>query len=209
VAKRGRPPKPKTERKSVPIGARVTSSLHDKIIAAAAESGWKVSQEIEARLRLSFDELENRKEEFGGPMNYWFFRAISRGFRKTETASGHQWWNDRPTFEFCAAFLKASMERLKPWDQKISKAALRDVVIGGEELAEDMLFKLKMALSGEGEDLGSEIFNMAGAVGTKMNYFSPREVVENMRKQGLITTDEEAKSLLKKFKSRGLDKRSK
>jgi hypothetical protein len=209
MAKRGRPPKSQTDRKSVSIGARVTASLHDELIAAATDSGRKVSQEIEARLRLSFGDQQRRIEEFGGPMNYWFCRALSRGFSRTEAASGHRWWDDRPTFEVCAAFLAAAMERLKPSDKKIGKGALRDAKINGEELAQDMLFKLKMALRGEGEDLGPEIFNIAGTVGTKMTFFSPRDSIEFMRRQGLINTDEEAKSILNKFKRHGLDKRKK
>ncbi len=57
----GRPPLPEKDRKSAVLRHRVRGDIYERIATAAAASGRPMSDEVEARLRASFDNDDLRK----------------------------------------------------------------------------------------------------------------------------------------------------
>jgi hypothetical protein len=74
---RGRPPKPAAEKKSAHAGLRLAAPLYERLAAAARAGNRTISQEIEARLRLSFGQHQETIDQFGGPTNYWLLRIAA------------------------------------------------------------------------------------------------------------------------------------
>lgn len=161
MARRGRRPKDAGSRKSVALSVRVTPSLHAQLDKACARAGRTISQEIEIRLRSSFD-----RAEFGGPTNYWLFRLIARGIGEIEGKSGHRWFADRYTFDECRELLVEAWDRCRPRGRKRAPNALKDEQSLGRRIAMSVLAQLQRQL--EGWDLGADTWNAAGYVGTKI-----------------------------------------
>lgn len=77
MAKRGRKPKGEYPDKVSIISTRVTAELRQALEAARDESGRSLSQEIEGRLRQSFDIEKTIMETFGDRRTYAFFRTLA------------------------------------------------------------------------------------------------------------------------------------
>ena len=89
-------------------------------IAGAAQANSRtISQEIEARLRLSFEPQQKVIDEFGGPTNYWLLKTIRRVIGTTEwLAHGdypcRRWWEDPYTFKQVKSVINTSFDFFKP-----------------------------------------------------------------------------------------------
>src|SRR5579862_1147896 len=157
MKKRGEQPKDEGIRKSKALGVRVTSGLYDQLEAARVESNRTISQEIEARLRLSFGEPQRVQDQFGGPTNYWLFRTMADRIRTMELAigeqvggeprDGHRWWQDRYAFDECLKFMTTLLASFKPKGRKVVPAHLRGYPLG-ERTAVIAMANLEMALAG-------------------------------------------------------------
>jgi hypothetical protein len=77
VAERGRKPKGNYKQKTKVFSARLRADTRAAIEKAAINSGHSLSQEIEHRLRRSFDEDQNLFEKLGGRENYAVLRLIA------------------------------------------------------------------------------------------------------------------------------------
>ena len=76
MARRGRKPKGEYVGKTEVFSTRLRPDTKAAIVAAAAKSGRSMSQEVEHRLRRSFDEDRDLIERFGGRQNYAMLRLI-------------------------------------------------------------------------------------------------------------------------------------
>jgi hypothetical protein len=116
VARRGRPPKSDDARKSAQLSIRITAELRDKLEKAAKENDpfRSISQEIEARLRLSFAELGKAEERFGGPRTYWVFQLIADQIKYLEQVSETSFWKDPFTFDQVKRFIDTVFKALRP-----------------------------------------------------------------------------------------------
>jgi hypothetical protein len=77
MGKRGPAPKGKYEGKSKVLSTRIRPDTRKWLEEAAKKSGRSLSQEIEHRLRWSFDQDELTVQTFGSRRNYAFMRSIA------------------------------------------------------------------------------------------------------------------------------------
>jgi hypothetical protein len=135
----------------------MTPALRDQLEAARVSSGRTLSQEIEARLRLSFGEPQRVQDQFGGPTNYWLFRTMADRIRSIELAlgqqvdgeprDGHRWWQNRYTYDECLDFIGALLASFRPKGRRITPAHLKGYPLG-KRTATIALANLEMALAG-------------------------------------------------------------
>ena len=76
MARRGRKPKGEYVGKTKVFSTRLRADTKSALGRAAAKSGRSLSQEVEHRLRRSFDEDRDLFERFGGRENYALLRLI-------------------------------------------------------------------------------------------------------------------------------------
>jgi hypothetical protein len=119
ATKRGRPPKPTAEKKTAHAGVRLAAPLYERLVAAAAANRRTLSQEIEARLRASFEE----DKKFGGPTNYWVLRIIAHQILTLERLAHpedprdrepRRWWQDPFTFRQVKILIDTVFDCFKP-----------------------------------------------------------------------------------------------
>jgi hypothetical protein len=88
---------------------RVTNAAYDRIASAAQASGRSVSQEIESRLELSFQE----ERMMGGKSTALLSKLIASTVALIETETERNWTEDRMTWEA----VNAAVQRIIGWFQ--------------------------------------------------------------------------------------------
>jgi len=157
MAKRGAKPKGEYAGKSGVLSTRIRQDTRDALQSAKNQSGRSLSQEIEYRLRRSFDEDENIKDKFGTRQNYTVMRALShlarsmknpdlsRKEKKDPDTESHDWLSDPYTFECAFETMLIYLSSIRPegdviepknqanngqsWDQ--TRAVLRVLTFAG------------------------------------------------------------------------------
>ena len=117
MAKRGRPLKPEASRKSKPVSIRLTSELHACLEAerTSGDSPRTLSQEIELRIRESFDfDKSTRKLLGGNDYHYWLLRIIAQEIAFLEHQTRRRFVKDRYTFDQVRLAINTILDRLKP-----------------------------------------------------------------------------------------------
>ena len=124
MSERGRPPKGKFRNKLATISTRVTSDTREALETAAAKSGHSLSQEIEWRLRRSFDEERNIVDNLGGPESYAFLRLIAQSIDMTARQAGAiasrargqtaTWLNDPYVYDQAVKAVNVVLEAFRP-----------------------------------------------------------------------------------------------
>lgn len=105
---------------------RLTRAIYQQLSAAAQASSRTISQEIEARLRLSFEPQQKIIDEFGGPTNYWLLKTIARVIGTTEWLAHHpvrRWWEDPYTFNQVKNAINTLFDFFKPSGRAVTPAA--------------------------------------------------------------------------------------
>jgi hypothetical protein len=118
---RGRPPLKAEERRSEPVGIRLTKAIRDQLEKArhSPEGDKTLGQEIELRLRQSFSLEEDIRERFGGRGTYWILQLIAEAIGLIEKnclgdpPQGH-WFDDPYTFDQVTSMIDAMLGYLKP-----------------------------------------------------------------------------------------------
>jgi Arc-like DNA binding domain len=153
AGRRGRPPKPIEDRKSAHAGVRLPAALYERLAAAARENNRSLSQEMEARLRLSFEEGQKRFEEFGGSTNYWLFRSIASQIHNverlaypTEQDEHRRWWQDPYTFKQVKTLINTFCDFFKPNGRAVTPSYYAKDAPLGEWLAEKEMENIEFAL---------------------------------------------------------------
>ena len=117
MAERGRRPKAAEDRRGIQISFRTTQSLRDQIEKArlSGDRERSLSEEIESRLRDSFEIEAKIEARFHGYRNYWLAQIIADGIAEDiEPMMGAKWWEDASTFDEAAAFINALLRDLRP-----------------------------------------------------------------------------------------------
>jgi hypothetical protein len=117
MATRGRPPKPEASRKSEPVSIRLTSELRARLEEerTSADPPRTLSQEIEQRIRESFDFDKSIQKLLGGnDYHYWLLRIIAQQMILLEYETGCQFVKDRYTFNQVKLTINTILDRLKP-----------------------------------------------------------------------------------------------
>jgi hypothetical protein len=113
MGKRGPAPKGEYANKSAVLSTRITSDLKNSLASAAKSSGRSLSQEIEYRLRRSFDEDRNIFDLFGGRQLYAIFRIIPR-LAELHGARRDDWLHDPYLFDQTLRSVNAVLEQFRP-----------------------------------------------------------------------------------------------
>ena len=187
MARTGRPKDPELRGKTETILARVSPETRDKLEAAAQESGWSLSREIETRLAASLT-LPGDDQKWGGQDTYAFCRAIARLIRVERYVTQECWLQDRFTFDRIAKDIERLLHRLRPpGNPKVPPniVHLRTSALKGKALAE--LRRQLLRGSYEGEEADQFLFDLkeyAGPFGQQReklireNALNPRQAIE-------------------------------
>ena len=112
--KRGRPPQGPYSDKQKVISTRVTGDIRKALEDERKRTGRSLSQEIEMRLRQSFDHSLRVEETFGGPVNYGLFRLISTAMGFVEQGTGKSWHEDAYTHAQFKQVVLTVLKTLRP-----------------------------------------------------------------------------------------------
>jgi hypothetical protein len=99
MARTGPAPRGEYVDKAKTLSTRITADLRAALDAAKEKSGRSLSQEIEYRLRRSFEEDTKIKDIFGGRENY----AIARLIGCLLDSHGGDWKTDEENFDYVIA----------------------------------------------------------------------------------------------------------
>jgi hypothetical protein len=166
---RGRPPIDEAIRKSEQLSIRISASLREKLEASSKQTERSLSQEIEARLRLSFEENQIRIDEFCGQENYWLFRIIANQIRTLEKVTyigEHRlWWDDPYLFKQVKILINTILDYLKPKGRAVTPRHHAELDVGNRTIIFAEPF---------GQRLGEHI--IAGTELMRMNPDPPNDV---------------------------------
>ena len=116
MAKRGRPLKDEASRKSEPVSIRLTQELYSRLEAErmSADPERTLSQEIDQRIRESFDLDKSIKKELGGADRYyWLLRLVAQDIVFLEHQTGRGFMENRFTFDQVIAVINTILD-LRP-----------------------------------------------------------------------------------------------
>jgi hypothetical protein len=132
VAKRGRPPKHRDELKSEPISFRITEDLRARLEQSRRKEApaRTLSQEIEARLLLSFGEPQRIEDLLGGRTTSALLRAIAEHIRGIEASTGKTWWQDRYTHEQCCMLVAEMLRAFAPKGRRVVPSDVGKYALG-------------------------------------------------------------------------------
>lgn len=101
--------------KSMVLSTRITPETRAALVGAKTKSGRSLSQEIEHRLRRSFDRDERWIEIFGSRQNYAVLRLIAAAMDTVNpTRSGSSWRDDPFAFDQMIIAVNAVLAALRP-----------------------------------------------------------------------------------------------
>ncbi len=109
---RGRRPQGHYKGKGSVLSTRITAELREAIEAAATAKGHSLSQEIEHRLRRSFDEDTALNERLGGRRNYAALRLIAA--LMGTFGDPQAWLDDRRLFDRLVRMTGTVLAELRP-----------------------------------------------------------------------------------------------
>jgi hypothetical protein len=151
---RGRRPQGNYKGKAKVLSTRITTELREAIEASADAKGHSLSQEIEHRLRRSFDEDQNIIERFGNRRNYAVLRLISSYMDAMHNPTNLEasWLDDPYVFAQLAKAIIVMLDQLRPPGDPtppISSAlALAPNTYQGDQVAAYLLQAVKDASPG-------------------------------------------------------------
>lgn len=138
---RGRKPKGEYSGKNAVFSTRITDELRQQLKEASKTSGRSLSQEVEYRLRRSFDTDRNITKTFGDIRNYAFFRLLDLIVKETRAADliHPSFWLDDPfRYQQAVVAITAALEVFRP-RLKLPK---------GTEKAHEALYSLGLLAAG-------------------------------------------------------------
>jgi hypothetical protein len=151
---RGRRPQGNYKGKSKVLSTRITTEIREAIEASARAKGHSLSQEIEHRLRRSFDEDQSMIERFGGRRNYSVLRLISSYMDAMHNPINLEasWLDDPYIFAQLARAIMVMLDQLRPAGDPMppitSALALAPDTYQGDQIAAHLLQAVKDALPG-------------------------------------------------------------
>lgn len=111
--KRGRPPSGPYAVKQAVVSTRMRSDTKAKLDSEAKKHGWGLSQEIEHRLRRSFDEDDKIADAFGDRRTFRLMRMMTDAIRLSEKKAG-DWLNDPDSFQIALSAALSVLEAVEP-----------------------------------------------------------------------------------------------
>jgi hypothetical protein len=160
MAKRGRPLKDEASRKSEPVSIRLTPELRSRLEAErmSADPERTLSQEIDQRIRESFDLDKSIKKELGGADRYyWLLRLVAQDIVFLEHQTGRRFMEDRFTFDQVIAAINTILDHFKPPEASSPPERLtglldeRAITLLGKRTALLTLSQLELAKMSDGD----------------------------------------------------------
>src|SRR5262245_40561620 len=132
MARLGRPPKHDAAKKSAHLSVRISARLREQLEAArrTAEPERSLSQEIELRLRQSFELDAEIKKRFGGNGTYWVLWLMANAIRHIEHTSGiaitaeRHWFDDPFVFDQVVVAIETIFRYLRPAGRAVAPRGL-------------------------------------------------------------------------------------
>jgi hypothetical protein len=141
-----RPRKDPSATKSAQVSLRLPATLRARLEAVCREAERSLNQEIEIRLRRSFEQNENIKKQFG-ETNFWLFAITARLIGYLERGTGERWWDDAYTFLQVKALMNTLLDHFKPTGRGGAPKRFRGMRPGlGEQMAIKELASLETAM---------------------------------------------------------------
>lgn len=161
MGKRGPAPKGEFSDKSKVISTRIRADTREALEAAAAASGRSLSQEIERRLRRSFDIDRGSVAHLGGPQMYAILRTISAVmdlagkqaffFRNKALPENTDWLRDPYAYDQAMRAVAHVLEGFRPPGDP-SPPALRPLVDeAGNSAPPETMARVRAGLARAGE----------------------------------------------------------
>jgi hypothetical protein len=133
---RGRPRLKEAERRSEPVGVRLTRELRSRLEDEAAVDGRSLTQEIELRLRESFVLQKKVNDAFGGKHTRQFLEVMADLIRSIEISAGGtetdeagdvriRWLDDPFTYDLVRSMFETVLQNLRPRGRRAVQKALR------------------------------------------------------------------------------------
>jgi hypothetical protein len=124
VRKRGRPRLDAAERRSEPVGVRLTPQLRNWL--DEARDGRPLTAEILARLSASFTSERDFEQRLGGFATARLLVLVAKAIRAIETrGGGEHWLNSRFTYEQVREMLNVLLDHLAPRGRRALPKLLR------------------------------------------------------------------------------------
>ena len=122
---RGRPRLKEEDRKSEPVGIRLTRDLRDQLEDARRPDGRSLTEEIELRLSESFQMEKNVNELFGGRETRLILQIFGERIAGIEISTQSGWLNDRYTFDQVKSMIEIVLARLRPGGRRTIPKSMR------------------------------------------------------------------------------------
>ncbi len=128
---KGRPPKGAYKEKTATLTTRITPELRSALDTAARKNKVSLSQEIEHRLRNSFDREMQRDwrdrlaDDLGGKKTFALLLVISQFVQGIEMLTGKRWHDDPYTIEEVGKGIIVILNRLAPPGEPTPPESLR------------------------------------------------------------------------------------
>jgi hypothetical protein len=153
MAKRGRPLKDEASRKSEPVSIRLTPELRARLEEErkSADPERTLSQEIDMRIRESFDLDRSIKKMLGGVDYYWLLRLVAQEIVFIEHQTGRRFVEDRFTFDQVKAMINTILDHFKrpgvssPPERLTALLDERAITLLGKRAAVSALAQLELA----------------------------------------------------------------
>jgi len=101
-----RPRKDNAAKRGKVLTTRVDEALHDSLRKASTEGARTISQEIQMRLRTSFNTDAAIEAQFGSPFVYVTARMVAEDLNTIAAIAGGDWFQNRFAFDEAKAYLQ-------------------------------------------------------------------------------------------------------
>lgn len=151
ATKRGRKPQGAYADKNSVLTTRITTELREKLDQAREQRPvtWSLSQEVEDRLRMSFNEDEPIKNRFGSMEAYGIARLLTLMLDQVESMTQRHWAENAFTVQTAGHAIAYVLAEFKGSDDEGIPEHLADYYPGpreaGEGTAKGLLFQLRSA----------------------------------------------------------------
>jgi hypothetical protein len=113
---RGRPALSDDQRKSEAVGVHLTKAIKAKLDEARKRPDGEISisEEIERRVRQSFELDQRIRDRFGGAGTFSLLRIVVEGITSIERRTKHRWFEDLYTFDQVKLMFNTVYEHFRP-----------------------------------------------------------------------------------------------
>lgn len=110
VKRAGGRPREREEAKRAAVAVRTTPAIKQRLVQAAMQRGSSVTQEIERRIELSFED----EDRAGGQRAHSLFQLLAADIKAAEMITMRSWESDVTTWSAALHFMRAHLNLVRP-----------------------------------------------------------------------------------------------